>query len=101
VRRARAACHHLLKVECEVEALAELRDALDAGADAILLDNMDDATLARAAQLTAGRAMLEASGNMTRERLERIGATGVDCVSMGGLVHQSRWADLSMRIHLE
>jgi nicotinate-nucleotide pyrophosphorylase (carboxylating) len=98
IRRARAHAHHLLRVECEVETLAELVEALEAGADAVLLDNMDDATLAEAVRITAGRAMLEASGNMDRERIARIRGVGVDCVSMGGLVHQARWADLSMRI---
>lgn len=112
VRGARAAAHHLLRVECEVETLSELREALAAGAEAILLDNMDDATLADAIQInreharTSGRspAWLEASGNMTGPRiaslqafLQPLGLT-LDAVSMGGLIHQSRWADLSMRV---
>lgn len=101
IARARASAHHLLRVECEVETLDELREALGAGADAILLDNMDDDTLREAVRITAGRAMLEASGNMTRDRLATIRETGVDCVSMGGLIHQARWADLSLRITLE
>lgn len=104
VARARAHAHHLLKIECEVESLGELEEALAAGADVILLDNMDDDTLRRAVELNratrrpSGPALLEASGNMTAERIARIRVIGVDCVSMGGLVHQSRWADLSMRI---
>ncbi len=98
IGRARAHAHHLLRIECEVETLDQLREALDAGADAILLDNMDDATLREAVRINAGRAMLEASGNMDRDRIVRIKSIGVDCVSMGGLIHQSRWADLSMRI---
>lgn len=98
IRRARAHAHHLLKIECEVETLDELREALDAGADAILLDNMDDATLAEAVSIAAGRALLEASGNMNAARLAGVARAGVDCVSMGGLIHQARWADLSMRI---
>lgn len=98
IRRARQFAHHLLKVECEVEDLDELREALAAGADVILLDNMDDATLREAVAINAGRALLEASGNMTAERIARMVDIGVDCVSMGGLIHQARWADLSMRI---
>lgn len=98
VRRARAGAHHLLKVECEVETLAELEQALAAGADCVLLDNMDDPTLAEAVRLTAGRAVLEASGNLTAERVARLASTGLDHVSMGGLIHQARWADLSMRV---
>jgi nicotinate-nucleotide pyrophosphorylase (carboxylating) len=98
IERARKHAHHLLKIECEVESLPELHEALDAGADVILLDNMDDATLAEAVRVNGARAMLEASGNMTAERISRIRTLGIDCVSMGGLIHQARWADLSMRI---
>lgn len=105
VARARAAAHHLLRVEVEVETLEELAQALTAGADVVLLDNMDDATLRAAiaqrdAHTARGghRAVVEASGNMTAERIARIAGFGLDFVSMGGLVHQARWADLSMRI---
>ncbi|MFZ5480034.1 MAG: carboxylating nicotinate-nucleotide diphosphorylase [Myxococcota bacterium] len=98
VRRARAHAHPLLKIEVEVESLDELRLALDAGADVVLLDNMDDATLAEAVRVAAGRAKLEASGGMTPERVARLAGIGVDWVSMGGLIHRARWVDLSMRI---
>ncbi len=110
VRGARSAAHHLLRIECEVESLDELAEALAAGADAILLDNMDDETLAaairinRAVTRSSGPAWLEASGNMTGERIARLQALltsrglALDAVSMGGLIHQSRWADLSMRV---
>lgn len=99
VRRARALAHPLLKVEVEVENLGELQEALDAGADVVLLDNMDDATLREAVRIAAGRVLLEASGNMTAERLSRLGDVGLSYVSMGGLIHQARWADLSLRIN--
>lgn len=105
VRRARAAAHHLLRVEVEVETLAEFAEALAAGADVVLLDNMDDTTLREAVVMRATHraaggqpVVLEASGNMTAERIARLGDVGLDFVSMGGLVHQARWADLSMRI---
>lgn len=105
VRRAREHAHHLLRVEVEVETLDELREALAVGADVVLLDNMDDATLRegvalRDAHARSGgqRTILEASGNMTAERIARIADIGLDFVSMGGLIHQARWADLSMRI---
>lgn len=98
VRRARQSAHHLLRVEVEVESLQELRQALDARADVILLDNMDDATLAEAVRINAGRAVLEASGNMDAERIAKIRDLGLDLVSVGGLVHQSRWVDLSLRL---
>jgi nicotinate-nucleotide pyrophosphorylase (carboxylating) len=98
VARARAHAHPLLRIEVEVETLDELREALAAGADIVLLDNMDDATLREAVAINAGRARLEASGNMTAERLRRLVGIGIHQVSMGGLIHQARWADLSMRI---
>jgi nicotinate-nucleotide pyrophosphorylase (carboxylating) len=98
VAKARAVAHPLLKIEVEVESLDELRQALDAGADVVLLDNMDDATLREAVKIAAGRAKLEASGGMTPERVARLAGIGVDWVSMGGLIHQARWVDLSMRI---
>lgn len=98
VAAARAHAHAMLKIEVEVESLDELDEALLAGADIILLDNMDDATLREAVRRTAGRAKLEASGNMNAERIARISGIGLDFVSMGGLVHQARWVDLSMRV---
>jgi nicotinate-nucleotide pyrophosphorylase (carboxylating) len=105
VRRARAAAHHLLRVEVEVEDLEEFAEALAAGADVVLLDNMKDETLReavamRAAHRAAGGqpVVLEASGNMTAERIVGLRDVGLDFVSMGGLIHQARWADLSMRI---
>ncbi len=98
VQRARAHAHPLLRVEVEVETLAELEEALAAGADDVLLDNMDDDTLREAVRITAGRARLEVSGGLTRERLATIATLGVHRASMGGLIHQARWVDLSMRI---
>ena len=103
IQRARASVHHLVKIEVEVSNTAELREALDAGAEVILLDNMDDPRLIEAVALTRahpnGRSvLLEASGNMSAERLPRLVGIGLDLVSMGGLVHQARWVDLSMDV---
>jgi len=98
VRRARARVHHLLKIEVEVASLMELEEALTAGADLILLDNMDDATLAEAVRLTAGRALLEASGSMTLARLPKAAATGVNLISMGALTHSAPAADIHLRL---
>ncbi|MBM4285419.1 MAG: carboxylating nicotinate-nucleotide diphosphorylase [Deltaproteobacteria bacterium] len=98
VRRARAQVHHLLKIEVEVATLAELEEALAAGADLILLDNMDDAALAEAVRLTAGRALLEASGSMTLERLPRVAAAGVNLISMGALTHSAPAVDIHLRL---
>lgn len=101
VAMARAANHHLVRVEVEVRTLTELDEALGTEADALLLDNMDDETLRTAvhrARIRNPRLILEASGNMTPARIERIRDFGLDLVSAGGLVHQARWVDLSLKI---
>ncbi len=98
VARARATIQPLLRVEVEVESIDELREAIAAGADDVLLDNMDDGMLEEAVRVAAGRVRLEVSGGVTPERLPRLAALGVDRVSMGGLIHQARWVDLSLRI---
>lgn len=98
IRRARAAAHHLVRIEVEVENLNQLREALSAGAEVILLDNMDDATLGEAVALAKGRALLEASGNMDAARIGRIKGLGLDFISVGGLIHQARWVDYSLRV---
>jgi nicotinate-nucleotide pyrophosphorylase (carboxylating) len=98
VARARAAAHPLLKVEVEVETEAEADEAAACGADVLLLDNMDDATMARIAARHGSRCVLEASGNLDAARLPGVAASGVHYASMGGLIHQARWADLSMRL---
>jgi nicotinate-nucleotide pyrophosphorylase (carboxylating) len=98
VRRARARASAMLKIEVEVVDLAGLEEAIAAGADIVLLDNMDDAAIAEAARRAKGRVLLEASGNMTPERLPRVGAAGVDFVSMGALTHSARAVDVSYEI---
>lgn len=96
IEAARKSAHHLLKVECEVTTLAEVEDALGARAEVILLDNMDTPTMKAAVDLIAGRALVEASGNVTIERLPEIAATGVDLISMGALTHSAKAADISL-----
>jgi nicotinate-nucleotide pyrophosphorylase (carboxylating) len=98
VRRARASAGAMLKIEVEVVDLPGLDAAIAAGADIVLLDNMDDAAVAAAVKRAAGRVLLEASGNMTHERLPRIAATGVDFVSMGAVTHSARAVDLSFEL---
>lgn len=98
VRQARERAHHLLQIEVEVTDLNGLTEALDAGADLILLDNMDDVTLRRAVELARGRAKLEASGSMTRERLPQAAATGVNFISMGALTHSAPAVDIHLRL---
>lgn len=96
IEAARKTAHHLLRVECEVTTLAQLDEALAAGADVILLDNMDTSTMFEAVKRTNGRAILEASGRMTLERLPEVALTGVDLISMGALTHTVRAADISL-----
>ncbi|MFH1463960.1 MAG: carboxylating nicotinate-nucleotide diphosphorylase [Pseudomonadota bacterium] len=98
VHEARAHAHHLLRVQVEVESLAQAREAIKAGADALLLDNMDDDTLATVVAALTGRVLLEASGGMDVARLERLRARGIhpDQVSIGGLIHQARWVDVAL-----
>lgn len=98
VRLAREKAHHLLKIEVEVTTLAELEEALAAGADIIMLDNMDEASMAQAVHITAGRALLEASGSMTLERLPAVAATGVNLISMGALTHSASAVDIHLRL---
>ena len=98
VRLARANAPQALRVEVEVADLAGLQEALNAGADIIMLDNMDEKTMARAVAITAGRAELEASGGMTAERLPWVAATGVNFISMGALTHSAPAADIHLRL---
>jgi nicotinate-nucleotide pyrophosphorylase (carboxylating) len=98
VRLAKANAHPRLKIEVEVTDLEGLEEALNAGADRILLDNMDDATLRRAVEITGGRAWLEASGGITEERLPKVAATGVNFISMGALTHSAPAVDIHLRL---
>ena len=98
VKQAREQAHHLLKIEVEVIDLAGLKEALAAGADAILLDNMDEASMAKAVEITAGRALLEASGSMSAARLPKVAATGVNLISMGALTHSAPAVDIHLRL---
>jgi nicotinate-nucleotide pyrophosphorylase (carboxylating) len=98
VRRARAGAHLLAKVEAEVSTPQQIEEALKAGADMLLLDNLGDEELRAAVQQVAGRVPLEASGGMTLDRLPRVAATGVDYVSVGALTHSAPAVDLSLLV---
>jgi nicotinate-nucleotide pyrophosphorylase (carboxylating) len=98
VRRAREGAPHPLKIEVEVTTLAQLDEALAAGADLVLLDNMDLATLAAAVKRTNGRVPLEASGGVKLDTIEAIAATGVDVISIGALTHSVTAADISLEV---
>ncbi len=99
IHGARGRAHHLQRVEIEVETLEELDLALSAGADAILLDNMDNDTLRKAVAKVAGKdILLEASGNMTLDRVRGVAETGVNLISVGALTHSSPAVDISLLI---
>ena len=98
VRRAVAGAPEGLPVEVECDSLADVEAALDAGAERLLLDNMELAQLRQAAALAAGRAELEASGGITRAALRDVGASGVQSVSLGFLTHSAPALDLSMSV---
>ena len=97
VLRAKRAVDGRFDVQVEVESLTELQSAIDAGADSVLLDNMNNEMLSKAVKLAEGRVLLEASGGISATRLPELSVIGLDRVSMGGLIHQARWVDLSMR----
>jgi len=96
VRAARSASPGVF-LDCEVESLDELRDAIDAGADRVLLDEFSDGMLREAVTLAAGRVPLEVSGSVNLERVRAIAETGVDCISIGALTKHVHAVDLSMR----
>ena len=85
------------KIEVETENLDMVREAVEAGADIIMLDNMDNATMKKAVEIIAGRAETECSGNVTKERLKEIAEIGVDYVSSGALTYGAPLLDLSLK----
>ena len=100
VRAARAAAPHTLRIEVEVTTLAELAEALDAGADVVMLDNMPVAEMREAVALTQGRALLEASGGVNLSTIREIAETGVDLISVGALTHSAPALDISLDFDL-
>jgi len=101
VSRARTYIPHTMKIEVETETLAEVAEAVAAGADIIMLDNMDLATMAEAVALIGGRALVEASGGVTLDTVRGIAETGVDIISVGALTHSARAMDISMLLEAE
>jgi nicotinate-nucleotide pyrophosphorylase (carboxylating) len=87
-----------MKIEVEVSTMDQVDQALAAGADVIMLDNMSIKEMAAAVTRIHGRALVEASGNVSVETLKEIADTGVDVISCGALTHQARSVDLSMRL---
>lgn len=88
---------HMVKIEVETRNLEEVKEALDAGVEIIMLDNMTNEMMAQAVQMTGGRALLEASGGITLETLRPVAETGVDIISLGALTHSVKAFDISMK----
>lgn len=96
VGAARAHAGHLIKIEVEVDTLDQLREALGAGVDLVLLDNMDPDTLQTAVDIAGGRCLLEASGGITPDNVRAVAETGVDLISMGWLTHSAPSLDVAL-----
>jgi nicotinate-nucleotide pyrophosphorylase (carboxylating) len=101
LERARAAAGHLVKIEIEVDSLAQLQEVLDCGlADVVLLDNFDIASMRKAVATVAGRLVIEASGGITLDSIAEIAATGVDYASSGALTHSAPALDVGLDIEM-
>ncbi len=98
ITRVRQKISHLIKIEVETYNMEQVREALAAGADVIMLDNMDLPQIKEAVQKIAGRALVEVSGGIQMQDLSALAATGVDIISVGALTHAARCVDLSMRL---
>jgi nicotinate-nucleotide pyrophosphorylase (carboxylating) len=100
VERAQKHAPHTSRIEVEVESLAQLEEALAARAEVVLLDNFSDALLEQAVARASGRALIEVSGRITRERIPRLAALGVDVISVGALTHSAPAADIGLDLEL-
>ena len=100
VRKVRANIPHTVKIEVEVENMDMVRDAVESGADIIMLDNMNEAAMAEAVRYIAGRALVEASGDVTEVRICAIAETGVDIISIGRITHSVKALDISLRFKI-
>ena len=89
---------HTVKIEVEVGNLEELKEALTLGVEIIMLDNMTNEDMAKAVEMTNGKALLEASGNVTSETIRAIAETGVDIISIGAITHSVKAFDISMKM---
>ena len=98
VKRIRANVSHHEKIEVEVSDLSQVKDAVDAGADIIMLDNMNIKKIKEAVEFINGKAAVEVSGGITKKGLKPLADTGVDIISVGALTHSARCVDISMRI---
>ena len=96
IERAKKIASHTCKIECEIDSLDQLDEALKAGADIILLDNMENDEIAEAVRRAKGKALLEASGGITLERVAELSRLGVDAISVGALTHSAPAADIGL-----
>ena len=101
VARARAAVGHLVAIEVEVDSLDQLREAIECGVDAVLLDNMSLETLREAVRIVDGRAVTEASGGITPDTARAVAETGVDLLSMGWLTHSTPALDVGLDLDVQ
>lgn len=97
IQMAKAYAPFVRKIEIETETLEQVQEALDAGADIIMLDNMDNETMKKAVEMIGGKAQTECSGNVTKARLKEIAEIGVDFVSCGALTHSAPIMDVSLK----
>ena len=97
IKMAKAYAPFVRKIEIETETLAQVQEALDAGADIIILDNMDNDTMRKAVEMIGDKAQTECSGNVTKARLKEIAQIGVDFVSCGALTHSAQILDVSLK----
>ena len=100
VERARASAPHTVRVEVECDTLAQVREAVEAGADVVMLDNMSLAEMREGVALSRGKALTEASGGVTLETVRAVAETGVDFVSSGAVTHSVRALDVSLDVEL-
>lgn len=98
VNTLRSKLGHMVKIEVETRDLDEVKQALESGAEIIMLDNMDCDTMKKAVEIVNGKALLEASGGITHDTLREVAETGVDIISIGALTHSVQAFDISMRI---
>lgn len=101
ITMAKAQIPHTMKVEIEVENLHQLQEALEAQADIIMLDNMTISQMKEAVSMTKGKAILEASGNITKDTIKEVVHTGVDVISVGAITHSVKALDISLRFRTE
>jgi nicotinate-nucleotide pyrophosphorylase (carboxylating) len=101
IARVRESVGHMVTVELEVDTVEQLEEGLEAGVDAVLLDNMDPQTLRAAVEMVSGRCVTEASGGIDLETAAAVAATGVDLLSVGALTHSAPWLDVSLEVETD